>query len=175
METLMYILIGIILLIVILALIAPKSYDVSRSIEINRAPKDVFESVRFLKSHDAWSPWSERDPNMKKTFTGTDGQVGFIAAWESDHKQVGHGEQEITGISDNNVLHTQLRFLKPFKSTSDAYVKVENVDAGSKVTWGFTGKNKFPMSIMMLFMNMEKAVGPDFESGLAKLKGILEK
>jgi hypothetical protein len=42
------------------------------------------------------------------------------------------------------------------------------------VTWGFSGKNKFPFSIMMLFMNMDKAVGKDFEEGLDNLKSILE-
>lgn len=30
------------------------------------------------------------------------------------------------------------------------------------------------MSIVMLFMNMDKAVGKDFEEGLASLKEILE-
>ena len=44
----------------------------------------------------------------------------------------------------------------------------------TQVIWGFSGKNKFPISIMMLFMNMDKAVGKDFEYGLNKLKGILE-
>ena len=31
------------------------------------------------------------------------------------------------------------------------------------------------MRFMMLFMNMDKVVGKDFEQGLAKLKTILEK
>jgi hypothetical protein len=32
-----------------------------------------------------------------------------------------------------------------------------------------------PMNIMLLFMNMDKAVGKDFEQGLVNLKGILKK
>lgn len=174
MNTLIYILIGIVLLVVILAIIAPKSYNVSRSIDINKASQDIFEYLRFLKNHDQWSPWAERDPGMKKIFTGTDGEIGFISAWESDHKQVGHGEQEIKGFVDGKIINSELRFLKPFKSTSDAYIKIEEGTNGSKVTWGFSGNNKFPVSIMMLFMNMDKAVGGDFEAGLAKLKTILE-
>ncbi len=175
METLMYIIGGIIILIIVLALIAPKSYAVSRSIVINKSSKELYEYLRFLKNHDEWSPWFERDPNMKKTNTGTDGEVGFVSAWESDHKQVGHGEQEITGLVDSQVINSELRFLKPFKSTSDAYLKMEEVSNGTEFTWGFSGNNKFPVSIMMLFMNMDKAVGGDFEQGLAKLKEILEK
>jgi hypothetical protein len=38
------------------------------------------------------------DPNMKKTYTGTDAEVGFISAWESTDKNVGVGEQEIKKI-----------------------------------------------------------------------------
>ena len=62
----------------------------------------------------------------------------------------------------------------PFKSTSDAYLRVSKEGSSTKVIWGFSGDNKFPVSIMMLFMNMDKSVGGDFEKGLNKLKGILE-
>ena len=174
MSTLLYILLGIIALVVVLAIIAPKNYEVSRNIIIKRPLKEVFNSLRSLKNQDNWSPWAEKDPNMKKTFTGTDGEVGCISAWEGN-KEVGSGEQEITAIEDNKVIHSQLRFLKPFKSTSDAYLKVSEVDGGTNVIWVFTGHNKFPVSIMMLFMNMDKAVGKDFEQGLAKLRKTLEK
>ncbi|MDY7393777.1 SRPBCC family protein [Aureibaculum sp. 2210JD6-5] len=174
MVTILYILLGIVLLVLILGIIAPKTYEVNRSIVINKPLSEVFNYLKYLKNQEDWSPWAERDPNMKKTFTGTDGEVGFISAWESNHKQVGTGEQEITGIDKNKELRTQLRFLKPFKSTSDAYMRVNEVDGGTKVTWGFSGFNKFPINIMMLFMNMDKSVGSDFEQGLAKLKATLE-
>ena len=111
---------------------------------------------------------------MEKKFTGTDGEVGAISYWKGN-KDVGEGEQEITKIVDGERVEGELRFLKPFKSTSDCYLNVEEVSAGkTKVTWGFSGKNKFPISIMMLFMNMDKAVGKDFEEGLQDLKSILE-
>ena len=91
------------------------------------------------------------------------------------NKEVGEGAQEITGIINNEAIYSQLRFLKPFKSKSDAYLIVENEDGGTKVTWGFSGINKFPVSILMLFMNMDKTVGKDFEYGLNKLQKILER
>ena len=173
MITFLYILGAIVLLIIILAIIAPKSYDVNRSIVINKPLTDVFAYLKLLKNQDNWSPWAEKDPIMKKTFTGTDGEVGFISAWVGN-KEVGEGEQEITSFVENEVVYSQLRFLKPFKSTSDAYLKVSEENGGTKVVWGFSGNNKFPISIMMLFMNMDKSVGKDFEYGLNKLKGILE-
>ncbi|MGW9686605.1 SRPBCC family protein [Flagellimonas sp. 2504JD1-5] len=175
MMTLLYILAGIVLLILILAMIAPKNYNVSRSIEIAKPRSEVFENLRFLKNQDAWSPWNKKDPNMEKKFTGTDGEVGATSYWNGN-KDVGEGEQELTKIVDGERIESELRFLKPWKSTSDAYLLTEDSgDGNTKVTWGFSGKNKFPMSIMMLFMNMDKAVGGDFEEGLANLKALLEK
>lgn len=53
---LFYILISIVLLIGILALIAPKTYHVSRSILINKPVYEVFEYLRFLRNQDEWSP-----------------------------------------------------------------------------------------------------------------------
>ncbi len=174
MMTLLYILAAIVLLVIILGLIAPKTYEVSRSIEIKRNLKDTFSYLVSLKNQDEWSPWGKRDPNMKKEFEGTDGKVGAISRWEGN-KEVGSGEQEIINIVENELIESQLRFLKPFKSTSDAYLKVSEYDEGTNVTRGFKGHNKFPMSIMMLFMSMEKMIGKDFEEGLQSLKEILEK
>ncbi|NDV16990.1 polyketide cyclase [Muricauda sp. TY007] len=170
----LYIVLGIVLLIIILAAIAPKNYNVSRSIEISKPKSVVFEYLKSLKGQDEWSPWGKRDPNMKKKFTGTDGEVGAINYWKGN-KEVGEGEQEITKIVEGERIESELRFLKPFKSTSDAYITTKDIDENTtKVVWGFSGRNKFPMSIMMLFMNMDKAVGKDFEEGLASLKEILE-
>nr|WP_297788268.1 SRPBCC family protein [uncultured Allomuricauda sp.] len=170
----LYIVLAVVVLILFLAAIAPKNYDVSRSIEIHR-PKDVvFAYLKSLKKQDEWSPWGKRDPNMVKDFSGTDGDVGAISRWKGN-KEVGEGEQEIMNIVEGERIDSELRFLKPFKSTSDAYILTKEVEPNvTKVIWGFSGKNKFPMSIMMLFMNMDKAVGKDFEEGLASLKQILE-
>ena len=169
----LYVLLAIVALFVILGLIAPKNYEVNREIVINKPLAEVFTYLKSLKNQDNWSPWAAKDPNMKKTFTGKDGEVGCVSAWEGN-KDVGSGEQELMNIIENVVIESQLRFLKPFKSTSDAYLRVNKVENGTKVIWGFTGINKFPISIMMLFMNMDKTVGKDFEEGLDKLKKILE-
>ena len=174
METALYILLGIVLLVIFLAAIAPKSYNVFRSVEIAKSREQVFEYLRYLEKQREWSPWEKKDPDMEHKLTGTDGQVGAVSYWNGN-KQVGEGEQEITNIEEGKRIEGELRFFKPWKSTSDCYLDVEDAGSGStKVTWGFSGKNKFPMSIFMLFMNMDKAVGKDFEEGLANLKSKLE-
>lgn len=174
MDILLYILAGVVVLVLLLALLAPKTYDVFRSIEIARPRGEVFEHLKYLKKQDEWSPWAKKDPNMKKSFTGTDGEVGCVSHWVGN-KDVGEGEQELTKIVPGERIEGELRFLKPWKSTSDCYLQLDDgSDGKTKVTWGFSGKNKFPMSIMMLFMSMDKMVGKDFEEGLASLKSQME-
>lgn len=174
MTTVLYIVAGLIFLIIILTLLAPKNYDVSRSITIEKPKKDVFEVLRSLKKQDEWSPWAKKDPNMKKEFKGVDGEEGSVSYWLGN-KEVGEGEQEIKKIIDGERIEGELRFMKPFKSESNCYFITDEISEGNtKVTWGFSGKNKFPMSIMMLFMSMDKMVGKDFEEGLSNLKTIME-
>ena len=137
--TFLYILLAVLILIGMLAMIAPKNYDVSRNIVVGKPVSVVFDYLKYLKNQEQWSPWEKRDPNMKKDFSGTDGQVGATSKWEGN-KEVGTGEQEITGIVENEVVKSELRFLKPWKSQSDAYLKVQEAGPNAtKVTWGFSG------------------------------------
>lgn len=167
---------GIILgLFLVLALIAPKRYDVEREIIINRPKAEVFEYVKYLKNQDKYSTWAKVDMEMKKEFSGVDGEPGFVSAWESDNKDVGKGEQEIVAIVEGERIDFELRFLEPFQSTDYVSLITTELDPTStKVVWSFNGKMKYPMNIMLLVMNMDLLLGKDLEEGLVNLKIILE-
>lgn len=170
-----YIVVGLLVLVAILALVAPKSYNVFRSIDISKPKREVFNYVLLVKNQEIWSPWAKKDPNMARKYIGIDGTVGFVSYWNGN-KEVGEGEQEITNILESERIEGELRFFKPFRSTSNCYFKVYDTGENkTKITWGFSGKNVFPMSIMMLFMNMDKVVGKDFDEGLQALKNELER
>ncbi len=169
----LYIVGGLVVLLLILALVAPKDFAVSREIVVSKDQEFVFNSLRSIKEQTKWSPWSTRDPNMKSEFRGTDGEVGSVNYWLGN-KDVGEGEQEITKLTPSSSVETELRFLKPWKATNKAYFTIEEVGTGTKVTWGFSGSNKIPMNIMMLFMNMDKVIGKDFEEGLVSFKKYIE-
>ena len=167
---------GIIVLILLIALFLKKDYSVGKEVVINKSKKIVFEYLKLLKNQNKFSVWGSMDPNMKTDFKGTDGTEGFVSAWDSDVKNVGKGEQEILKIVDGERLDYEIRFIKPFKSTSWAYITTSLLpDDKTLVHWGFTGEMKYPSNIMLLFMNMEKMVGNDLDKGLQNLKIILEK
>jgi len=178
MKALKYILgfvAGIIVLILIVAAVSPKDYAVEREMTINKPVAEVFNYVKYLKNQDNYSVWATMDPNMKKTFTGTDGTVGFVSAWESDNKEVGKGEQEIMKIDEGNRIDFELRFIEPFEATDNAYMITDAIAPTlTKVKWGFNGSMDYPMNIMLLFMDMEGVLGNDLEKGLENLKEVLE-
>lgn len=168
----------IVLLIAVVALavaLAPTDFAVEREIVINKPRAEVFEYAKILKNQNDWGPWYKRDPSMNQEFTGTDGNVGFTSKWTSRNPEVGSGEQEIKRIVPNERIDTQLRFKEPMASTADAHFITE--DAGpnqTKVKWGFTGSMPRPFNLFPLVMNLDAAVGKDFEEGLTSLKQIME-
>lgn len=171
------IIVGIIIAIpLIVALFVKKDYAVEREIEIKKPKTEVFEYIKYLKNQDNYSKWAMMDPAMKKTYTGTDGTVGFISTWESTNEDVGKGEQEILKITEGERIDTKLRFKIPFEAEDDAYMTTTSIDENTtKVTWGFKGAFPYPMNIMGLFMDMDKEVGGDLATGLTNLKAVLEK
>ena len=173
------IILAIIGLLVAIILITPLfvngDYSVEKEVQINQSSDVVFDYVKYLKNQDEFSMWATMDSDMEKTFSGTDGTVGAVAGWKSENKDVGSGEQEITGIQEGERIDFELRFFEPFESTDNAYFEVEAVNDSVTITkWGFYGKMKYPMNMMLLFMDMEEMLGGQLQEGLDNLKVILD-
>jgi len=165
---------GLIALVLLLAVIAPKGYSIFREITINRSVKEVFEYIRFLKNQEVFSKWVMTDPDKKTELRGTDGNVGVIYAWNGN-KQAGEGEQEITNIKENDRIDIVVRFVRPFEGLAHTPFVVKELSPDqTQVTWGMTSSMKFPMNAMLLFVKMEKLLANDLDISLANLKKILE-
>ncbi|UAY50984.1 SRPBCC family protein [Ferruginibacter albus] len=166
----------LIVLVLIAGLFIKKDHLIEREIVINKPKQEVFDYIKMIKNQDNYSYWNMQDPNMKKEYTGTDGTVGFVSKWQSDNKNVGDGEQTITAVKEGERIDMGLHFIKPFDSKASAYMITDAVDAGStKVKWAFACKTPYPMNILCLFMNMDKMLGDQLNTGLTNLKNVLEK
>ena len=173
--TLAIILAPLIALVLIIALFTKKAYRVKREIVIRKPKQTVFEYIKYLKNQDHYSKWAMMHPDMKKEYKWTDGTSGFSSAWESKDRKVGKGEQTIREITEGESIGSQIHFIKPFEGRADAVMTTAAIAAGqTKVKWGFTSKMKYPMNIMLLFMDMDKMIGADLETGLNNLKVVLE-
>jgi len=164
----------LIVIILILAYVMPTSTVVERSIVINAPQKSIFEQVKSFKKMQAWSPWSDYDPNMRVHFYGVDGRVGSKMVWEGN-KFAGKGEQEILALDDTS-LFISLKIISPNKSKSTLYfiTKEDTVNKNTKLIWGFKSDNSFPKNLFTYLGDFNTMIGQDFEKGLKKLKAITE-
>ena len=166
---------GIVVLFLLIAAISGKDMIIERSITINRPASEVFDFVSHIRNHEQFSVWHMLDPQMKKEYRGTDGQVGFVYAWDSaNDKNVGAGEQEITKLVPGQRVEFHLRFLRPMQNKADAtMITTATGDGQTTVQWIFTGTMKFPMNAMKsVFANM---LGKQLAAVLDNLKKVMER
>lgn len=172
MRILKKILIGlaaVIVLLLVIALFVPKEFKSEREIVINKPKQEVFDYLKYVKNQDNYGVWQLSDPGMKKTYTGTDGTVGFIYHW--DGEKLGKGSQTITNITYGERIDTDLYFGFGDEKAHAYFITREAGADQTSVTWGIQGKTPYPWNLMSLFYDM----GNDFEQGLANLKQELEK
>lgn len=156
----------------IVALFVRGPYSVQREIVIEKPQEEVFRYISHLKNQDRYNIWAMADPAMTKTYTGTDGTVGFVYAWSSD--EAGKGEMEIKHIIPNERLDLEIRFAEPLATVGQTPFITEALSANStRVIWSMSGTNPYPLNLMHLFM--DSMLGKDLETSLLKLKTELEK
>ncbi|OGC06343.1 hypothetical protein A2V82_16260 [candidate division KSB1 bacterium RBG_16_48_16] len=168
------VLVVLVAIVVILGLVAPKDYQVDRSLTIDAQKGLVFRHVQYWRNWAGWSPWAERDSTLQVAVEGADGSEGAMYKWTGDKELSGKGEMINTGIKPNEQIDYHLNFLEPWPNEADGYVKVADAESGTKVTWGFYGEMSFPWNVTMLFMSMDKMAGKDLDRGLELLKNLCE-
>ncbi len=167
------IIVSIIALLLIAAAIMEKEMSLSSEVIINRSQADVFNYIKHIKNQEYYSKWVMADPNSKITYTGVDGTVGFKAAWNSQMKNVGVGEQEITKITEGIGYDVILRFEKPFKGISYANATTQKLtDNQTKVITTFSSTTPFPMNLMSAMM--KNMLLKDMKENSTNLKNVLE-
>ena len=160
----------------VIALFLPTQFSVKRSAMIQQPADTVFQYVKQLKNQEFYSVWWKADPKTTKTYTGTDGEVGFVSAWKSNNSALGAGQQKIVAIEAGKRIDMELLFIEPFESSNDAYISTTALDAkNTRVSWSINGEIPYPTNLTGLFFDMEQTLGEDLEKGLKNLKRILEK
>lgn len=173
MKKILYVIVALVIIYLILCIAGPAETKVQRSVDINASAEVIKEKIVDLKFfHDKWSPWTEKDPQMQVTFTGEPGKEGSKMAWISNKKEVGKGSMTYNYTHGDTVAFT-LHF-DDYGDSKIYHVVNATGEKTSKVTWVMESKAPFMARAMMLFMNMDKMIGPDFEKGLKKLKTAVE-
>lgn len=149
------------------------SYQVERSAQIVAPPERVHRLLVDFHRWIEWSPWEDVDPDLRRSYSGSESGVGAVYEWTGNRK-AGAGRMEIVG-DDPHRVDVQLDFLKPFKSHNSIRFALTPADEGTEVTWTMTGPKTVMTRIVGIFTSMDKMVGPDFEKGLDQLKVAAER
>jgi uncharacterized protein YndB with AHSA1/START domain len=160
--------------VLILAATKPTTLRVQRSVSINAPPERIFSLISDFHHWVTWSPYEQKDPAMKRTYSGAERGRGAVYAWDGD-KNVGSGRMEILDVSAPSKIVIKLDFFKPFEGHNTAEFTMLPQGDGTHVTWLMHGPANFMSRLIQVFMNLDNMIGKDFEAGLANLKTITEK
>ncbi len=165
---------GILILIYIIAAFLGKdSYRVERKATINAPAKLVYTQISVFRNWPNWSPWQEKDPSVKNSYEGPDGDVGSVMKWVGDKNISGTGQIAIESLTPPSSMRYKLSFIVPFEMSSIGGFDLSEEPSGKTlVSWYDAGSIPFAMRPVMMFMNMDKQMGPDFERGLFKIDSV---
>ena len=176
-------LLGFIIVLIIaligVAFVLPRTAHVERSITIDRPASEVFGVLDNLRQFNRWSPWFELDPNAAYTFSGPPSGVGAKFAW-AGNKDVQSGSMEIVDAKPDNSLTLQLDFGDMGRPM--ARFALAPTTGGTRVTWSLDSTQPLAIDGKLIWntigrymgLFMDHMVGPDYDRGLAKLKSLVE-
>jgi hypothetical protein len=165
--------------VLILAASKPATFSVARAIDVKAPPEKIFPLINDFHQWVSWSPYENKDPAMKRSYSGAESGKGAVYGWEGN-SNVGTGRMEIL---ETQILETsapskiliKLDFFKPFEGHNTAEFTMLPQGGATHLSWVMRGPAPFISKLMQVFMNLDHMVGKDFEIGLANLKKLTEK
>jgi effector-binding domain-containing protein len=145
-------------------------FHVQRSTEIKATPEKTFETVADYGTWTTWSPWLCAEPEANVQVTEDPSSVGSIYSWKGEI--VGEGEIEHRQLQPGRLIEDEIRFLKPFRSTSQVRFELEPAGEGTRITWHMNGS--LPWFLFWMRSQMIAFIGMDYERGLKMLKEWIE-
>jgi Polyketide cyclase / dehydrase and lipid transport len=159
--------------VLIYAATRPDALHVERSATINASPEKIFPLINDFHNWGSWSPYEKRDPAMKRAFSGAPAGKGAIYEWDGNN-DVGSGRMEITDAAAPSKVAIKLDFIKPFEGHDIAEFTMQPSGSVTNVVWSMEGPTPYLGKVIGVFMNMDRMIGTDFETGLTNLKTLAE-
>ncbi|MBQ4856799.1 SRPBCC family protein [Pseudoalteromonas sp. MMG007] len=88
------------LVLVLIGLILPQHYSVSKTVKINAAQEVVKPLFTDFSQWYKWSPWEKVDSSIEFNIGEPSSGVGAHQSWQG---KWGYGEMTITAVSDNKI------------------------------------------------------------------------
>lgn len=147
----------------------PKFF-VTRSIEIEASPEEVYDRVVDFGTWTTWSPWLLAEPDARVRVSEDSRSVGSQYSWEGE--VVGAGEIEHKKLQPGKSIEDEIRFLSPMKSVSKVGFTMQSKGSGTEVSWSMDGS--LPWFLFWMRPMMEGFISMDYDRGLLMLKEWIE-
>ena len=156
-------------IIFIIAAMKPSHFAIQRSMRIPAPADKIFPFINDMHAFLKWSPF-EKDPNIKRTFSGPSAGTGAHYAWDGN-RQVGAGSCEIVESAPSKIV-MKLNMDRPFTARNTVVFTLTPAGGGTDVTWQMSGPQPFMAKVMSTVINCDKMVGGEFDKGLTSLKAL---
>jgi uncharacterized protein YndB with AHSA1/START domain len=160
--------------VLILAASKPDTFAIQRETTIEAPPQRIFALLNDFHNWSRWEPQANGDPKMKRTFSGSRSGVGAVSEW-SGSGNTGKGRMTITESVPFTNVSIMVHRVEPFQAHNLNEFTLEPQGKVTKVTWAMHGTNAYILKVMSVFMNMDRFMGGNFETGLANLKAAAER
>jgi len=152
----------------------PDTFRVTRSLDISAPPEKIYPILTDFRRSPEWSPYEKLDPDMKRNHSGAATGKGAVYAWDGD-SNAGAGRMEIVEAAPGQSVTLKLDFVRPFEASNVVEYRLQPKGSATQVSWDMHGPMPFISKVMCVFVDLDKMIGKDFETGLANLKTLAEK
>ena len=174
MKLFLKILLALFAIFIIGGIFLPAKTRVERQIEIARPANYIYQFFNGFKRYNEWSPYFAKDPAAQYQYSGPETGVGAKMAWQS--KILGDGSQTVLEAKENELIATELVFAG---GGGKSFYQLQAQGDKTLVSWAFESDagTSFLASMPGRWMNLfaDHFVAPDYETGLANLKTLVEK
>lgn len=148
------------------------TFEISRSTGISATAGALHRLIDDFHEWPRWSPWEDLDPDLQRTYSGSDQGVGARYAWKGNRK-AGEGSMLITGSTPEQV-DIEVAFVKPFRNTNQVTFTLTPTGDATEVGWTMRGERTGLWGLIGRLMPMDRLIGRDFEKGLVRLMTVAE-
>lgn len=173
MKKILYYFLGFLLLLVIaycaLCALGTQNFNTERSLKIDAPKTMLFNMVNDYKTWEQWSPWYDKDPEMKVEYGSTTEGVGATYTWIGN-EEVGEGKMTAIESTPSAIHKSKMEFVG-FDDPSTAIFTFDEVDEQTEVTWKLHSDENLPFFLrgFMTLIRAKKSMENDFDNGLSKM------
>lgn len=150
----------------------PDSFRITRSATVQAPPAKVHALINDLRQFSTWNPFEKGDPRNRGEYQGPPAGPG--ASYHFGGGSAGSGSLRILDSTPQRV-GMELHMREPMEARNNVVFTLQPRGSATEVTWSMDGPSPYLSKLIGVFVDMDKMVGGQFESGLADLKQRAER